>query len=496
MKLIPGEFALKNTILPIKLDSNTLTVAMKNEDNALIKALRLITKYNINTVILKESTLKSLIKYFYEMIGVDRAVEDIRLSKNNLINLSKVNTDEKFMIDNAPAVKLVDHIINSAINNKASDIHIEPGDENISIRYRIDGRLINSLSIPMDVYSSIITRIKILCCMDISEKRIPQDGKCQHTYQEDTYDIRASSIPTIFGEKIVIRILNKSFYYCNLGKIFEDESQRTMIRKFMSHSHGIILMTGPTGSGKSSTLYAMLNELNKKDINITTIEDPVEYTMKGINQINVNTKAGITFAAGLRSILRQDPDVIMLGEIRDEETASIAIRAAITGHLVLSTIHTNNAYGTINRLIEMGIEKYLLADALIGIISQRLVRKICENCKEPYHPSSFERKVLKLDERMKLFKGRGCSFCHNTGYSGRTAVSEILYVDDGIKNNIMSMSVINDKERLRNSLQLIDNCKDIVLKGITTFDELCNISNGFIHDIGEINEDILLQVSQ
>jgi Type II secretory pathway, ATPase PulE/Tfp pilus assembly pathway, ATPase PilB len=330
----------------------------------------------------------------------------------------------------------------------------------------------------------MITRIKVVAGMDISEKRLPQDGKFQHCCKDSILDLRVSSLPTIYGEKLVLRILDRKMEYCNIEKLYESIEQRKLIKKILLRSSGIILATGPTGSGKSTTLYAMLNELNRKSVNITSIEDPVEYTISGINQINVNTKSGISFAVGLRSILRQDPDVIMIGEIRDEETAAIAIRAAITGHLVLSTLHTNDAVGTINRLAEMGIERYLLADALIAVISQRLVSKICCSCRIEYTPSKTEEKLLKIHGGSKVYRGKGCSKCNYNGYKGRIMVSEILTIDEKLRKAISKGS-----DFIIESKSLVSQCREMVLRGITTTEELIRISNGTVLEAGDFHEE-------
>ena len=321
-------------------------------------------------------------------------------------------------VNNAPIVRLISSLIEQAITQRASDIHIEPMAEDIRVRMRIDGILQTMMTIPGEAYTAIITRIKIMGNMNIAEKRIPQDGRCEACVLGRIIDIRISTMPIVHGEKIVLRLLDRSnFLFPKELLGFSDEN----IAKFdelLKIPHGIILITGPTGSGKSTTLYSMLNEINNNNDNIMTIEDPVEYLLPGLNQIQVNQKTGLTFASALRSVLRQDPDVIMIGEIRDQETAHMAVRAAITRHLVLSTVHTNDAAGAITRLIDMGVEPYLLADALAGVISQRLVRKICLNCKEEYIPQENQIKSvgLSLEEGIKFYKGTGCILCSNTGY--------------------------------------------------------------------------------
>ncbi|MDP4090507.1 MAG: GspE/PulE family protein, partial [Bacillota bacterium] len=384
LKKLPEDFAVKYKLLPFGINKENLLIATSGESNMEIQSkLKLICKMNVLLIQCKDTLLEMLIEDAYRFLSFNRAVEAL---KDEIVkeNEKTKSVDIKDEDAGAPAVTIVEYIIDSAIRQRASDIHIEPEEEEVRIRYRIDGDIIEFTRVLTEIYNAVTTRIKVISNMDISEKRLPQDGKCQWCSTGKYYDLRLSSIPTLFGEKFVIRVLDKSTYFCNLDMIYEDHEQRTLVKRILANSGGIILATGPTGSGKSTTLYAMINELNNRKVNITTIEDPVEYTMKGINQINVNTKAGITFASGLRSVLRQDPDIIMVGEIRDEETALIALRAAITGHLVLSTLHTNSAVGTINRLVEMGVKRYLLTDALKAVISQRLIRKICERCKISY----------------------------------------------------------------------------------------------------------------
>ncbi len=476
LRRLPEDFALKNKLLPFKIYEEKLYIAFgKDQSNELLSKLKLICRIEVCLVKCEEDILQVLVDNAYKYLTFRNAIINLE-SEFTTKDDSKKNTETESDENGAPAVIIVDYIINSAVKVGASDIHIEPEDNEVRVRYRIDGELIQFYNIPMGVYSSVITRLKVLCNMDISEKRLPQDGKCHHCYLQKYLDLRVSTIPTIFGEKFVIRILDKNNFYCSLENIYDDEKQRKRIKTLLNSHGGIILSTGPTGSGKSTTLYAMINELNKNNMNITTIEDPVEYTMKGINQINVNSKLGLTFAAGLRSILRQDPDIIMVGEIRDEETALIAIRAAITGHLVLSTLHTNTAMGTINRLVEMGIQRYLLADALIAVISQRLIRKICSSCKAAYMPTEAEIKILNINACKSLYKGKGCALCHHSGYKGRTVVSQIVLFDEKLKRKMTSTD-LNFYDELSGGEGMTEQCKKLVLSGITTVEEFIKISN-------------------
>jgi type IV pilus assembly protein PilB len=480
LNLVPKDVAVRYCLMPFSFNEVELCVAMKDPDNVeAIGCLKIICKKQVIPYSSNVHSIYSMIEKHYKGSNIDKAVKDLLKRYND----SPVNDSNSLKrereSENAPAAQITEHLINKAILKKSSDIHIEPYSEIVIIRFRIDGVLFKEIDIPLDTYSAVSTRLKIMCGMDISEKRCPQDGKIEYRFGDREYDLRISSLPTIYGEKFVIRILYKSSMCCNLEGINFRENEYLLLKKMIRANYGMILVTGPTGSGKSTTLYSMLNELNNSERNITTIEDPVEYRMDGINQVNVNLKAKITFAAGLRSILRQDPDVIMIGEIRDEETASIAVRAAITGHLVISTLHTNDAVGAIPRLLEMGVERYLLSDCLIGVIAQRLVRKICLNCLEEYSPSELEMKVIKVDGDRKLYRGRGCEKCNNSGYSERCAVCEVLQI-----NSIQRELILSDAstEKIRNYSSKImrtlkEDCRELVLKGITTYEEFLKLNS-------------------
>ncbi|MDV3429048.1 MAG: GspE/PulE family protein, partial [Bacillota bacterium] len=381
----------------------------------------------------------------------------------------------------APVVKLVDSLISNAVKSRASDIHIEPFENFIRIRTRVDGELREVLRVDKANLGSLTTRIKILANMNIAEKRVPLDGRIITQVDGKQYDLRISSLPTVYGEKIVIRILSKQGFLIGMDKLELFPAELEKIQRILAIPYGIILATGPTGSGKSTTLYTLLRSLNKGDVNIITVEDPVEYTMEGINQVNVNTKAGLTFASGLRSILRQDPDIIMIGEMRDSETAEIAVRAAITGHKVLSTVHTNDAPSTIIRLVDMGLEPYLVSTSVSGIIAQRLVRRICPYCKKPYSASAAEKRILGLDEDkdVTLFKGEGCAYCSNTGYAGRLGIYEIMEITREIREYIAAGKNTDDLRDLciktgMNDLRMYGT--EHVLRGNTTVDELVKVA--------------------
>jgi type IV pilus assembly protein PilB len=482
LDLIPYEIAIKFNLFPFDNNANYLSVAICTQiEQETINLLKLISKKEIRIYLAQKDQVIDSINRYYEKASAEWAIEKLKLEKKDSFLLKDSNSKENVTQEDSPLIKLVDSIINQAILMKASDIHLEPNEDNILIRYRKDGVLTNFFTIPSYLYNPVSTRIKVMCEMNIAEKRYPQDGKYQCTIQGNNYDFRVSSLPTIHGEKFVIRILYKSLYYCNLENINFSQAQRTLINKILNFTHGMILVTGPTGCGKSTTLHAMLNRLNSTEKNITTIEDPIEYKIRGVNQVNVNKKSGMSFAVGLRSILRQDPDYIGIGEIRDSETASIAVRAAITGHLVLSTLHTNSSIGTINRLVEMGIPRYLLSDSLIAVISQRLVRKICPYCKTEYTPSSYEKEILNLNSTQSLFKGGGCNKCFQSGFSGRTSVCEVLYINDferelilkDFNSNVMKKHCINKGMEF-----MIDGYKKLILQGISTFDEMIKSCNG------------------
>ncbi len=413
------------------------------------------------------------------------ALNSINSSMDKQILEKGMDTNSDFSIDsvddviNAPAVRLVDSIIKEAIPFRASDIHIEPFETYVTVRYRIDGHLNERARFSLESYPAISARVKIMAGINIAERRRPQDGRINMTINGTEYDFRVSTLPTVHGEKFVIRVLDKSAFNLSRSELGFTQEANEVVAKMLSRPHGIILMSGPTGCGKSTTLYTFLREINTPDVNIVTVEDPVEYTMPGINQVQVNAKANMTFASALRSIMRQDPDIIMIGEIRDEETAQIAVRAAITGHLVFSTIHTNDAPGVLTRLTDMGISNYFVADALIGVISQRLVKRLCPACKRKGKTNVAEMKAMGLEEPVSICRPRGCQFCNNTGYRGRVAVHEIMCLNDEIRDAVAASDAT--AEQLRDLAQksgmktVWENCRDYVLKGITSVQELMSL---------------------
>lgn len=383
-------------------------------------------------------------------------------------------------IKNSPIVKLVDSMIREAIEKRADDIHIEPFKNEVRIRYRIDGDLREAMILPAASHAELVSRIKILAEMDIAEKRSPKDGHMNALVGDTEYDIRISTFPTVYGEKVVARILNKNTLKLHRNEIGFNKKNNAIVDKILSKRHGIVLLTGPTGCGKSTTLYSFLSEINRDNINTVTVEDPVEYIIEGINQAQVNPKIDFTFASALRAILRQDPDVIMIGEIRDEETAQIAARAAITGHMVFSTLHTNDAPGAVTRLIDMGVNRYLVADALVSVISQRLVKRLCPECKERVPLDGRDAELLGVNsaEDRYIYRPKGCEHCGNTGYYGRIAVHEIMYIDEEIRNAIAQGQSSTELRQLalkRGMTSLAQVCGEYVLDGITDISEMLKL---------------------
>lgn len=434
---IDNVFLNETRTVPLKLEQNELVVLIDTPFNiSQANLCRYYLNYNVNPKLVTRENLDTILNTISNKDRRIKAIEELQISENKVIK----KTGEEYTLDDyldAPAVQLADSLLQEAVVQGASDIHIEPMESNVRVRFRIDGVLLDHCEISPKLFSAVVARYKIMSSLDIAERRIPQDGKISLVINNNLYDFRISTLPLIYGEKIVIRIYNALGDEIKLANLTKNKRDEAVMRKMINSPHGIILLTGPTGSGKTTTLYSFLKELNTEDVNITTIEDPVENQIKGVNQVQVNTKTGLTFAYTLRSILRQDPDIIMVGEIRDEETAHIAVQAAITGHLVLSTIHTNDAVTTITRLVDMGVEPYLVADSLIGAISQRLVRRLCNHCKKEHIVNAQEAKDLcDITEGTKVFEPCGCPHCNNTGYAGRAPVMEILPIDDDMKQAI------------------------------------------------------------
>lgn len=421
-QIVSHELAKQYTVVPIGIENNKLKLAISDPlDFHAIDDVKLQSKMDVVPVLATKSDIRNAIVVLYEQTQTDEAVQDLN-NEYTMSDVEQLSEEINEGVDNAPVVRLVNLIINQAIHMRASDIHIEPLETMIRVRFRIDGELYEQLKIKKSAHSAMVTRLKIMGNMDIAEKRIPQDGRVQVTLSNMPVDLRLSVLPTVNGEKVVIRILGSTGAALTRSQLGFSPQNSERFDMLLKSPNGIILVSGPTGSGKSTTLYTVLNEVNRPGINVITVEDPVEYRMEGISQVQVNNKAGLTFASGLRSILRQDPDVIMIGEIRDSETAEIAVRASITGHLVLSTIHTNDAPSTITRLVDMDIQRYLVSASLVGVVAQRLVRRICTKCKVSRPIDAVEMKLLKLEQPQEVYKGMGCPHCNNTGYKGRIAI--------------------------------------------------------------------------
>ena len=483
VKVVPEKLARRYVVIPLFKVLDTLTIAMADPLNFYaLEDIEIKTKCSLNKVLAAEADILTAIDKYYgtgveAMEDVIKDLKDISLEEEKTkedISLSQLQQEA----EDVPIVKLVNSFIAQAINQRASDVHVEPYENDLRIRYRIDGVLYEVASPPKSLQSAIISRLKILCQLDIAERRLPQDGRFRIHLKDKFIDIRLSTLPTIFGEKIVMRLLDKGNLALDLEDLGLGEKMLADFETAIESPYGMVLVTGPTGSGKTTTLYSALNKVNSTRENIITVEDPVEYRIHGINQVQVQPKIGLTFAAGLRSILRQDPDIVMVGEIRDLETAEIAIRAALTGHLVFSTLHTNDAISTLARLIDMGIEPFLVASAVNMVIAQRLLRKICPDCKKEYTPP--KELVKAIEERFflkeaKFFKGAGCKNCNNTGYRGRIGVYEVIPISEQIRDMIITRKNPEEIEKVARGQGFLSLAEVALLKvqrGITTFEEV------------------------
>ncbi|ANU24854.1 type II secretion system protein GspE [Planococcus donghaensis] len=472
--VVPKDFAKRKLLVPLKTVGDRLFIAMNDPtDFITIDDLRLTTGFHIEPAIAsKEDIVKTIAKY-YDEESYDELLEDMPQTAEEQQN----ELDDS----DAPIVRLVNQLLSNAVSQKASDIHLDPQENRVLVRYRIDGTLRTERTLPKSMQQMMTARIKILSNLDITENRIPQDGRIKTTVDFRAIDLRVSSLPTVFGEKIVMRILDLSQNLTDISKLGFSELNMQRFMREISKPNGIVLISGPTGSGKSSTLYAALNKLNSEEVNVITVEDPVEYQLEGINQIQVNANVGLTFAAGLRSILRQDPDIVMVGEIRDKETADISIRASLTGHLVLSTIHTNDSIASITRLMDMGIEPFLVTASLNAVIAQRLIRRVCRDCKE-LHPVTVREKEIAAKRGIQLetiARGKGCPACNMSGYKGRMAIHEVLVVDEDIKDIINrggSAAEIREIAIKNKTIFLIDDGLLKVKEGMTTTEEVLRVA--------------------
>ena len=476
---IPQNIAFKYTLLPIAEENNHLIVAMNDPlDFYAIEDLRLITNMNIDVVLAQREVILETIRKSYTEIEAKKAAK----AANKTVEGSSLSFVEDILTNegDAPIVNLVNSVLLKGHNAGASDIHIEPFEKETMIRLRVDGLIVDYLTLANNLHQSLIARIKILSNLDIAERRVPQDGHFRIRIDGVEMNVRSSSMPTVYGEKMVMRFLSMNVPLDHAGQFGMNDQDYKKILQMLQSPHGVVYITGPTGSGKTTTLYMILEMLSQRNVNIATIEDPVERNLPKINQTQVNILAGLTFDVGLRSILRQDPDIIMVGETRDSETASIAIRSAITGHLVLSTLHTNDAVSAVVRLQDMGVEPYMVANSLTGVVAQRLVKKICPNCREAYAATEIEKELLGEPRLTTLYRGRGCHICNNTGYKGRTAIHEILAIDKTIRTLISRKEPIEDiysyVEETGRLIPLRLSVSNLTIQGITSMEEFLKLS--------------------
>ncbi len=487
---LPKNIAKQYQVVPVKVVKDELYLAMSDPMNFYaIEEVRKAVRKKVVPMVATSASVERAIQVLYGNEGAAKAIEEMK--REAAASGETVSVPDAAFVTNqlgedgvnsAPTIRLVNSIIERAITERASDIHMEPRENEMHIRMRIDGLMREILTVPKDLQSSVISRMKIMSGMDIAERRVPQDGRFNVRIRDKDIDLRVSTLPTVYGEKIVSRLLDKSGGKLSKEAIGLAGSDLEKYERMLHCRSGVLLIVGPTGSGKSTTMYTMIDDLNVPEVNLVTLEDPVEYNIDGVNQVQINEKTGMTFASGLRAILRQDPDIIAVGEIRDGETAEIAMRSAITGHVVLSTIHTNDAVGTIERLQDIGVEPYLISSALRGIISQRLVRRICPNCREAYDPTDKELEDLGLPSAsgLKFYRGAGCPNCFHTGYRGRVAVFEMLEVTSHVRGLISRRA---RREQIEEELKgpdtgfisLRKNAVRLVLEGVTTGEEVLRV---------------------
>lgn len=486
IKLVPGATLRKHSVIPIEFAdeyNSTLVLAMANPlDMDAQDDIQLITNCMIEPRIATASDINLLLDKYYGSEEAQKAVDKFTKEREGKLAAAaeqKAASDAE--LENSPVVQLVRSIFEQAVRKRSSDIHIDAHETEVVVRFRIDGALVRVMAYDISMLPVMVTRLKIMGGMDISEKRKPQDGRITVDVDHVEYDVRVSILPTSYGEKVVMRLANTVALTRTKAQLGMREEELNRFDAILSNPNGIILVTGPTGSGKSTTLYTALSALNDESVNIITVEDPVEANISGINQVQVNVKAGLTFASALRSILRQDPDIIMIGEIRDYETASIAVQASITGHLVVSTLHTNSSAATITRLLDMGVESYLIADSVVGVLAQRLVRKLCPHCKKPVEATKDQKEILKypVDQPLTIYEPGGCPMCNNTGFYGRTGVYEIMQIDQNLKHLITIKSnteTIKEAALATGMNTLRMSAAKYVIEGVTTMRELLKVS--------------------
>jgi len=482
VKLVPQDLLRLHKVLPISVKNNSITLATSDPLNQqAVDDVSMATGMNVVPVLASEKDLDIAIRQ-YLAFRLDPKMEKIldELKKEE-IHKTKGPLQPVRVEDEAPVIRMVNSIITQAVQGRCSDIHIEPQEDNMRVRFRLDGELYEVMQIPKTFSSAITSRLKIMASMDIAEKRIPQDGRFRINTEGQEVDLRASTLPTHYGEKVVLRILDRAYALTRIDQLGLNAKNQEFLISLAHSPYGMVIVSGPTGSGKTTTLYSILNEINSVDVNIITLEDPIEYSIAGINQVQIQPKAGLTFASGLRSILRQDPDVIMVGEIRDRETAGLAIQAALTGHLVLSTLHTNSAAGAIARIIDMGIESFLIASSLRGVVSQRLVRHLCPNCCEPFILDEETAVRLGIPEESgnRFFRAKGCSMCRQLGYNGRLALQEIMVVNHDIRYLINRGNVSEDlieKTAVNSGMKTLKaDGFEKAKKGLTSIEEVIKV---------------------
>ena len=490
-RYVPRNIARKFCVVPVKLVQDTLYLAMSDPlEFVAQEQVKAASRKKVIPMIATRQATEQAIARLYGNEGTARVIEEMkREAGSSTLDIVPVQLSQEAMdsSDSAPTIRFVNSLIERAFHERASDIHLEPQESEMVVRMRIDGLLQRLFTVPTELQSTVISRLKIMGGMNIAEHKIPQDGQAVMQLKGHEVDLRISSLPTVYGEKIVLRLLDKSNRNLDKESLGIEGRDLELYNALLKNTSGVILLVGPTGSGKSTTLYAMIRDLARDEVNIVTLEDPVEYHIPGVSQCQINEKTGMTFANGLRAILRQDPDIISVGEIRDGETAGIAMRSAITGHLVMSTLHTNDAVSAVYRLRDIGVEPWLIASALRGVISQRLVRKICPHCKTAYQPSEEELALLGMpeDSQTTFYKGVGCPECHHTGYIGRRAAFEILMVnrevrrlvnDDAAYDELLAAAKKNGYRTMR------DSCRDLVLRGITTAEEAARTINSTLDE--------------
>jgi type IV pilus assembly protein PilB len=478
-RMIPENLARRHVVIPVQVVNGHLLLAMRDPlDQIAIQDVRLLVQFPVKPMLATSDDIINSIKRVFSQATAAKAANDYLQVQDKLL---EGLSDSQLDINSAPIVRLVNSILENAVRSGASDVHIEPDQDQMRVRIRVDGILRETLTTNMNTHSAVSSRVKVMAGLNISEKRVPQDGRIMLVVDNRDVDLRVSTMPTNHGEKIVMRILDRANFM--VGKEFLGFSTNGVekFNRLLQRPYGIILVTGPTGSGKTTTLYSMLAELNDAKKNIITLEDPIEYDMQGINQTQINLRAGLDFATGLRSMLRQDPDIVMVGEIRDPETAEISARAALTGHLVLSTLHTNDAPGAVARIVDMGVQPYLLSSSLVGIVAQRLVRKVCPECKQHYQADEREKRILKqpLDQPLTLARGKGCDYCNQTGYKGRIGVFEIMEVTRELRLLIDKRSPtdeLRDTALSQGMIPLWEDARQKVLNGTTTLEEMVRVS--------------------